>query len=91
VVVTIVNVGCSGSPHPHPGLTGGQKQSGIKRRCPTDVARWMYTPVKCGLSSNQEKWWGIGDVKIKGSNSHTFGSPRGGGDVLGAHRDLCSP
>jgi hypothetical protein len=24
VVVTSVDVGCSGTPHPHPGLTGGQ-------------------------------------------------------------------
>ena len=39
VVVTCVDVGHSDTPHPHPGLTGGQIQSGIQRRCPTAVAR----------------------------------------------------
>jgi hypothetical protein len=77
-MVTSVDVGCSGSPHPHSGLTGGQKQPGIQRRCPTDDARWIYTPVKCGCSGNQEKWWGIGEMKRMGAQSHKLGLPPGG-------------
>jgi hypothetical protein len=73
MVVTSVDVGCCGWPHPDPGLTGGQKRSGIQRRCPTDDARWIYTPVKCGCSGNQEKRWGIREMKRMGEHSHNLG------------------
>ena len=73
VVVTCVDVGHSGTPHPHPGLTGGQIQSGIQRRCPTAVARWIHASAKGAQSRNQEKWWGIGDMKRMDACAHKLG------------------
>ena len=73
VVVTCVDVGHSGSPHPHPDLTGGQTQPGIQRKCPTAVVRWLYGPAKRAQSRNQGKWWGVGDMKRMSARVYKLG------------------
>jgi hypothetical protein len=90
-VVTSVDVGCSGSLHPHPGPTRGQKRSGIQRRCPADDARWACVPVKCECSGNQEKWWGIGKIKRMGTLSQKLGQTTWVGGCVGIARDFFGP